>query len=72
MNQVREWEGRCQRCMRDTDIHIMSMFDVALICMECWEGEKQHPSYKTASDAERSAIKNGDLNFKGIGYTNEK
>ena len=72
MNQIREWDGKCQRCMRPADTHIMSMFDVALICMECWECEKQHPSYQVAVDAEKSAIKNGDSNFQGIGLPDEK
>ncbi len=72
MNQLREWEGKCQRCMIETDTHIMSMFDVALICMECWEREKENPSYQTAVDAEVSAIKSGDHNFQGIGLPDEK
>ena len=39
MNQVRDWVGTCQRCFATTGEHIMSVFDVSLICMKCWEGE---------------------------------
>ena len=72
MNQLREWTGKCQRCMRDSDVHIMSMFDVSLICTQCWEYEKLDPSYKKAADFERAAIKDGDFNFKGIGLPDKK
>jgi|TARA_Y100000310_G_scaffold301335_1_gene337742 hypothetical protein len=40
--------------------------------MECWEREKENPSYQTAVDAEVSAIKSGDHNFQGIGLPDEK
>jgi hypothetical protein len=48
------------------------MFDVALICTKCWEGEKKHPAYKKAACAESTAIRDGDLNFRGIGYPDKK
>ena len=72
MNQLREWTGKCQRCMCDSEAHIMSMFDVSLICNQCWEYEKQDPAYKNAVAAEISAVKSGDFNFKGIGYPDKK
>jgi len=72
MNQLRDWDGRCQRCYRPTDVHTMSMFDVALICMTCQKAEQQHPRYKEACDAERKAVKKGDRNFEGIGYSDPK
>jgi len=70
MNQLRDWDGRCQRCSNPTDIHTMSMFDVSLICMTCKTAEHKHPRYKEACDAERQAVKEGNTNFKGIGYHN--
>lgn len=70
MNQVRDWEGFCQRCGKSSDIHTMSMFDVALICLPCVELERTHPDYPRACDAESDALKKGDTNFKGIGYPN--
>jgi len=72
MNQLREWTGKCQRCMCEADVHIMSMFDVTLICIKCWECEKRDPAYANAAAAERSAVKDGDFNFKGIGYPDKK
>jgi len=67
MNQVRDWDGKCQRCFRVTTMHIMSMFDVSLICMECSTKEKDHPSYPAAYEAEAAAIRSGDRNFQGVG-----
>ena len=67
MNQLRDWNGECQRCMAEADSHIMSMFDVALICMTCWELEQKHPKYEAARSAESEEVKRGNLNFKGVG-----
>ena len=67
MNQIRDWEGHCQRCFRKSDIHTMSMFDVSLICMACADNEKNHPDYSRAQKAEHEAVKSGNRNFKGIG-----
>jgi hypothetical protein len=50
----------------------MSMFDVALICMMCWEAEQAHPRYEHARTVETEAVKKGDLNFKGIGFPSGK
>ena len=68
MNQIRDWEGGCQRCGAEADAHTMSMFDVALICMDCHENEMQHPEFDRARDAEVSEIKRGNMNFPGVGY----
>ena len=46
----------------------MSRFNMDCICLECAEAEKQHPDYQKAVEAEIAAIRNGDLNFEGIGY----
>jgi len=68
MNQFREWTGYCQRCGEKSNVHIMSTFDVSLICMTCFDLEKKHPDYERAKNAEETALKKGDRNFKGIGY----
>ena len=39
MNQIRDWDGKCQKCMKETDKHTMSLWDVALICIECSQRE---------------------------------
>jgi len=68
MNQLRDWEGKCHRCGSESDFHTMSMFDVALICMECLTFERNHPDYPRAKSAEEEEVKRGNLNFEGIGY----
>ena len=68
MNQLRDWDGKCQRCYTPSDAHTMSMFDVSLICMECKEVEQKNPRYGAARAAEEEEVKRGNLNFEGIGY----
>ena len=72
MNQIRDWEGECQRCWKPSDIHTMSMFDVTLICMDCHESEKNSPRYPEAADAELKALRSGNYNFRGIGWKDER
>tara|TARA_Y100000310_G_scaffold221963_1_gene223608 strand:+ start:5003 stop:5155 length:153 start_codon:yes stop_codon:yes gene_type:complete len=45
----------------------MSMFDVALICMTCYDSERDHPRYEEAREIETAAAKDGNLNYAGIG-----
>jgi hypothetical protein len=60
--------ANCQRCGGPTNgTTTMSMFNEDIICMTCKEKEKQHPEYKRATDAEISAVRAGNYNFKGIG-----
>jgi hypothetical protein len=58
----------CKRCRKETDIHIMSMFNTDEICMECKDKEEQRPDYKEAVEADNNAIRHGNYNFKGIGF----
>jgi hypothetical protein len=58
----------CQRCGKETNTHIMSMFNTDDICTECKDKEIEHPHYKKALFAEIAEIKNGNYNFKGIGW----
>jgi hypothetical protein len=68
MNQLRDWEGCCQRCGVETDTHTMSMYDVALICMNCKDSEKHRDDYENAQRAEERAVRAGNYNFEGVGY----
>ena len=68
MNQLREWTGNCQRCGDAASMHIMSIFDVTLICMDCHELESKHSDYERAHETERKAVLAGDTNFEGVGY----
>lgn len=49
----------------------MSMFNEQTICLECAEKEMQRPAYKDAVEADHEAIKQGNYNFKGIGWKDE-
>lgn len=62
----------CARCNIQTNTSIMSMFDTSMICLKCKAEERNHPQYQQAVEAEMNAVKNGDLNFKGIGYSEVK
>jgi hypothetical protein len=58
----------CDRCYKETNVHIMSMFNTDEICLDCKRAEEQRPDYKDAVAADVSAIRSGNFNFKGIGY----
>ena len=60
--------SRCDRCGKETQATIMSMFNQDIICMDCKEQEKQRPDYKRACEAEREAVLSGNYNFSGIGW----
>jgi hypothetical protein len=57
----------CDRCGKETNVHIMSMFNSDEICMECKAAEKLRPDYKAAVEADEAAIRGGNYNFRGIG-----
>jgi hypothetical protein len=60
-------EVECQRCHKQTFSTILSMFNTEEICEECKTAEEARPDYDAAVEADRAAIKAGDVNFKGIG-----
>ena len=59
----------CERCGEQTLSTVMSMFNTDQICLKCKEEESKHPRYKEAVEAEREAIRGGDFNFPGIGWS---
>ena len=59
----------CDRCGVATKTWTCSMFNTQEICLVCKEQERKHPRYQEACEADREAIKRGDYNFKGIGWT---
>jgi len=65
--KIREWAGYCQQCFDKTNTHIMSMYSTRLICLKCKDQETTRDDYKEAVDADVTAIKAGNFNFKGIG-----
>ncbi len=56
----------CQRCFKDANCLIMSMFNTDMICIKCSEKEKGHPNYDKAVQEDIEQIKKGNYNYKGI------
>jgi hypothetical protein len=63
---MREWNGRCQRCYKETNGHTMSFLNTQLICFDCSKEEKNHPRYKEAKEAELRQVRAGNMNYKGL------
>lgn len=57
----------CPRCGEPTEVTLMSMFNLDILCPECQRIETQHPSYREAVKAEGDATNNGNFNFPGVG-----
>lgn len=58
---------KCDRCGKDTDTTIMSMFNMDIICMACKEKERAIPGYEQAREEERRQVLAGNYNFEGVG-----
>ena len=59
----------CHRCRKETSVTIMSMFSTQIICMDCSDKERQSARFQEAREADERAIRAGNYNFKGIGYS---
>jgi hypothetical protein len=57
----------CQRCGKEANPTIMSMFNTQMICMGCKDEEKKNPRYDEAVRREAEEVKKGNYNFEGIG-----
>jgi hypothetical protein len=57
----------CERCSGPTTGIMMSMFNNQMLCYDCRDKERQHPTYNIACLAERTACANGNFNYTGIG-----
>lgn len=57
----------CQRCHKQTNVSIMSMFNTDVICMDCKKKETKDPRYEEARRVEAEQVRRGNYNFKGIG-----
>ena len=62
-----DWKGVCHRCGAKSNVHIMSMYNEELICMDCKDKETKRDDYGKAVEADHAEIKQGNYNFKGIG-----
>ena len=59
----------CDRCGGTLEGgRTMSMFNTDCICMKCAKKERSRSDYGKARDAEMDAVRNGDRNFRGIGF----
>ncbi len=58
---------KCDRCCKETDATIMSIFNTDILCLDCQEAEQHDPRYEEARRAEGEAVLRGDFNFPGIG-----
>lgn len=63
--------GQCDRCGVPGTTYMGSMFNTEMICYDCREKERSHPQYQLACLAERDAVRNGNLNYQGIGLPTE-
>ena len=62
----------CDRCGQSLDGgQIMSMYNEDVLCLNCKEKEKHFDDYALASETEYQEVKNGNYNFKGIGFSKE-
>ncbi len=59
--------ARCDRCGKKTSVTTMSYFNTDVICQECDELERKHPSYERAREVENQHVRDGDYNFSGVG-----
>ena len=59
---------QCNRCGKETSVHIMSMFNTEEICVDCKALEGLRPDYKNAVETDEQAIRRGNFNFPGIGF----
>lgn len=65
---TRAWDGRCQRCGRETAVSTGSYFDTSMLCPDCEEAERDHPDYGWVREQEEAAVRRGDYNWPGPGW----
>ena len=61
----------CERCKEDSSEFFVSLFNSDVICSKCTKEEQKHKKYKEAVRVQLSHLKQGDLEFKGIGLPND-
>ena len=59
--------SKCQRCGTDCREFTFSFFNVQMICGDCRVEEQAHSSYAYAKKIEWENVRQGNLNFRGIG-----
>jgi hypothetical protein len=59
--------GLCDRCLKQTTITQMSIFNTQMCCPTCTENERKHPKFEEARKVELDELSKGNYNFPGIG-----
>jgi hypothetical protein len=57
----------CDRCDKETNSMIGSMFNLQMICSDCKTKESKHEMYDIAVSVESDQVKGGNYNYEGIG-----
>lgn len=71
MRLAEQWPTQCARCGADlrTTPYSMSRFDVSYACSDCLADEELAPGYPRAHAAELRAVRQGNMNFPGVGLS---
>lgn len=59
--------GKCDRCKQPTQDMVGSFFNTDMLCETCQDREIAHPDYAKAKEIEFREVRNGNMNFPGIG-----
>jgi len=59
----------CVRCGRTARCFIGSVMNTDWICLPCRDDEGEAPGFAAAAQAEQDAVKAGNFNFPGVGFT---
>ena len=60
----------CSRCCGALIARSMSRVNTDVLCMDCLELEKAHPSYHEAVKAEQEQVKDENYNYPGLPVRN--
>ena len=72
LKMMTDWKGVCHRCGAKSNVHIMSMYNEQLICMDCKDKETKRDDYDKAVEADHEQIRQGNYNFKGVGLMGDR
>lgn len=54
---------KCERCGEKAKVFRNSLYTDEMVCYNCIDEEKQHPTYEMVKRLEHEAVKRGDYNF---------
>ncbi|NLM43221.1 MAG: gamma-glutamylcyclotransferase [Clostridiales bacterium] len=56
----------CERCGARLDLRIMSKMNEDIICLNCFQEERNHPYYEAAAKKEAEEVAAGNYNYRGM------